>query len=563
MSNYSSVNVSCFTLFQNDISHLALPKKFTYPFCYEPHPLSVAASEQLQAHLLSQTHWQHEFGLTENAQSPIGKMFGVLVVQSPSQELGFISAFSGKLAEQNVLPHFVPPVFDMLDENGFFLSEQAVINEINQRINALSQQPELANYQTELVNCQQRNEQRIEVQRQHVIAERKKRKQQREQAKNTLNASDIQALEASLAIESVYEKNVLLALKNECEAQLLDAQHQLATLTDQIDSLKQQRKTLSAALQKKLFEQYQFANAQGKTKNLAELFVDMPHPPPAGAGECAAPKLLQYAYAHHLTPIAMAEFWWGAAPKSEVRQHKNFYPACQGKCHPILSHMLQGLTVEDNPLLTNPANGKSVEVIYEDDAIAIINKPAEFLSVPGKNITDSVYQRMKLRYPHATGNLIVHRLDMSTSGLMVIALTKKAHKQLQKQFINRTVVKRYVALVEGELREEEGEISLPLTGDYYDRPRQLVCFESGKPAHTKWQVIERINGRTRVNLYPKTGRTHQLRVHCAHIMGLQSPIVGDDLYGTRSDRLHLHAQYLAFAHPMTKENLSFEIEADF
>lgn len=312
-------------------------------------------------------------------------------------------------------------------------------------------------------------------------------------------------------------------------------------------------------------------NIQGAEKSLNGIFngtVELT--PPAGSGECAAPKLLHYAFKHGLKPLAIAEFWWGAPPKSEIRQHKQFYPACLRKCQPILGHMLEGLVVDDNPLLTNPAEGKTLSILYQDEAMAIVNKPAEFLSVPGKEIEDSVYSRMQQTFPNATGPLIVHRLDMSTSGLMVIALTKDAHKQLQKQFIQRTVTKRYVALLAGiptamADKQAAGQISLPLRGDLDDRPRQLVCHEFGKAAQTHWELshIDEMARTARVYLFPKTGRTHQLRVHCAHSEGLNTPIVGDDLYGTRANRLHLHADLLMLQHPVTREQMRFQIDPDF
>ncbi|HBW97551.1 MAG TPA: RNA pseudouridine synthase [Pseudoalteromonas sp.] len=259
----------------------------------------------------------------------------------------------------------------------------------------------------------------------------------------------------------------------------------------------------------------------------------------------------------------MAEFWWGAAPKSAIRQHKNYYPSCYSKCQPILSHMLKGLSIEDNPLLVNPAEGKTLPIVYQDDDIVIVNKPSEFLSVPGVNIEDSVYLRIQTQFPHATGPLIVHRLDMSTSGLLVVALNKRAHKALQKQFIARTIDKRYIALVDGIVPKDSGKIELPLRLDFDDKPRQLVCYKNGKPALTTWQVLERKNNITRLQLYPKTGRTHQLRVHCAHHLGLNMPIIGDTHYGKKANRLHLHAEYLALDHPITHKRLTFSVAPDF
>ncbi|MDU0355333.1 RluA family pseudouridine synthase [Paraglaciecola aquimarina] len=261
----------------------------------------------------------------------------------------------------------------------------------------------------------------------------------------------------------------------------------------------------------------------------------------------------------------MAEFWWGASPKSEIKKHKQYYPACTGKCEPILQHMLDGIALDDNPLLKNYAAGKSLEIVYQDDDLVVVNKPAEFLSVPGKAVTDSVYQRVKQQFPHATGPLIVHRLDMSTSGLMVLALNSHSNKVLQKQFIRREVEKEYVAIVEGLIEADNGEITLPLRSDIFDRPKQQVCFDQGKPAKTTWQVKQRFPqlNRTKVSLRPHTGRTHQLRVHCAHASGLNMPIVGDDLYGMRDHRLHLHAQRISFVHPTTLETLIIEKYGDF
>ena len=260
----------------------------------------------------------------------------------------------------------------------------------------------------------------------------------------------------------------------------------------------------------------------------------------------------------------MAEFWWGQSPNSEVRQHKQFYPSCKSKCEPILmGHMLQDLEMEENPFIMNHAEGKDIEIVYEDEVMLAINKPTEFLSVPGKTISDSVYARIAAKYPDATGPLIVHRLDMSTSGLLLIAKDEETYVKLQSQFIKRTIKKRYVALLDGVLKEKEGFIDLPLRVDLDDRPRQLVCYEHGKQARTNWEVIEVKNNQTRVYFYPISGRTHQLRVHASHEMGLKTPIVGDDLYGTKANRLHLHAEQLIFSHPITKEIITVSTSADF
>ncbi|WP_297892325.1 pseudouridine synthase [Shewanella sp.] len=573
---------SCFTSFTQAIDAYALPQRFTFPFYYEPHPLCVIAAEELQQHLETQQDWHHNFGLRGELTGAIGKMFGVLLVQNPQGEVGYLSAFSGKLAEQNHWPRFVPPVFDMLAKDNFFHAENLQINQLNQQLAALETHPDIPRLNAELITKQTQAEAQLAAHRQLMIAGRKSRKTQRSQLANQLTSApsdekqrENAAIEAKLSQESINEKNQLRDIKHYWEQQINAISQALSQLTDKRDALRQERKQLSAALQQKLFEQYRFLNIRGAEKSLNGIFkgtVELT--PPAGSGECAAPKLLHYAFKHGLKPLAIAEFWWGAPPKSEIRRHKQFYPACLRKCQPILGHMLQGLDIDDNPLLINPAEGKNVAILYQDDAMAIVNKPAEFLSVPGKEIEDSVYARMRQAFPHATGPLIVHRLDMSTSGLMVIALTKEAHKQLQKQFIQRTVTKRYVALLDGipdqmtaQVADQQttGHISLPLRGDLDDRPRQLVCQEFGKVAQTHWELnhIDENTRQTRVYLSPKTGRTHQLRVHCAHTEGLNTPIVGDDLYGRRANRLHLHADLLCLEHPVSREQLRFQVDPDF
>jgi len=259
----------------------------------------------------------------------------------------------------------------------------------------------------------------------------------------------------------------------------------------------------------------------------------------------------------------MAEFWWGKSPKSAIRKHKQYYPACRGKCEPILGHMLRGIDLDPNPMLVNPAIGKKMEILYDDDHIVIINKPADMLSVPGITIKDSASARIEALYPESVGPFVIHRLDMSTSGIMIFSKTKKAHEYVQRQFITRTVRKRYVALLDGYLKVDGGEIDLPLRVDLEDRPRQLVCYDHGKPAMTSFEVIERKKGTTRVYFYPMTGRTHQLRVHASHSLGLGLSIVGDDLYGQKAERLCLHAERLEFTHPVTRERMVIQVDPDF
>ncbi len=561
----------CFKTFESNVDGYTLPERFTFPFYYEPHPLCELAVEALQAKLSTAQAWQHDFGFDAHTQgcserqgNAGGKMFGVLLVRNSSGELGYLSAFSGNLAGTNQLPGFVPPVFDMLTDGSFFLTGQVEINKINHRVEELEINPDIALFKAELADVISASETAIETHRFNMTEARKLRKEKRKDAVETLSPEAVAVVIEQLGQQSVIEKLQLRDLKLHWDGQIEAAQQQLDRVTDELYRLKEQRKNQSNALQTKLFEHFSFLNPAGAEKSLQAIFSATPRQvPPAGAGECAAPKLLHYAFKHGFTPLALAEFWWGASPKSEIRKHGQFYPACQGKCQPILGHMLEGMPLDDNPLLINPAAGKDLDILYQDDDMLVLNKPSGFLSVAGKNIEDSVAFRMEQMFPHARGHLIVHRLDMATSGLMVIALHKKAHKRLQKQFIGREVEKRYEALLDGTLAEDSGLIDLPLRGDYDDLPRQLVCHEHGKPAQTRWQVIERSQGKTRLHLFPLTGRTHQLRVHCAHVEGLGTPITGDDLYGRRAERLHLHAGYLALNHPISREPLVFEVAADF
>ncbi|AEX23617.1 RluA family pseudouridine synthase [Vibrio sp. EJY3] len=553
----------CFTRFTADISGYELPEQFTFPFYYTPHPLCVLAAEQLQQHLLTQNDFEHDFGL-EDEQAGRGKMFGVLLVQNQQGELGYLSAFSGKIADQNLLPGFVPPVYDMLTDEGFFRAETDAINAINAEYKQCADNPELIELKAEIQADRASYQQEEQAQRQIMIDGRANRKLQRKQGEQTLGPDELKTLLDDLGKQSVAEKNALKYLKMAWDEKLAVKEQRLATLKHELSELKERRKTLSNALQHKLHRQYRFLNGLGQERDLVDIFATTTNPvPPAGAGECAAPKLLQYAFKHGFKPLALAEFWWGESPKSEVRQHKKFYPSCNSKCQPILGHMLQGMNVEPNPLAENWAEDKELEILYQDEAMVVVNKPSGLLSVPGKTIKDSAYTRLQAMFPDVEGPFVIHRLDMATSGILVFALTKRANKSLQKQFMARGVQKRYMALLEGELSDAEGDISLPMRGDPEDRPRQLVCFEHGKPAETHWQLIEVKNGRSKVYMYPKTGRTHQLRVHSAHHMGLNMPMVGDGLYGEKANRLHLHAEMLELDHPYSKERMSFHADCEF
>lgn len=556
---------SCFIPFDEPLEDFVLPQKFTFPFYYEPHPISLLAAKKLQAYLEVQSDWEHNFySKEETDEAAIGKMFGVLVVESKDKRLGYLAAFSGKLANENHHSMFVPPVFDMLQEDSFFVTGVKVINKINQAIKEIENDPNYWAYQEYLKDETTLSEERLAFKRKQMKQDKNRRKAIREAAREHLNPAAFKILEQSLKDESLGHQYYYKQMVKFWKARLAMTKEGLDLYLNKLNALKEERKTKSATLQRKLFNQYVFLNKDKKEKSLYDIFLPTINDvPPAGAGECAAPKLLQYAFLHDLKPIALAEFWWGESPKSEIRKHGYFYPACRGKCEPILGHMLSGIRMDDNPMLTNPAEGKTIDIVYEDEDLLVINKPADFFSVPGINIKDSVLLRMKQRYPEATGPLTVHRLDMSTSGLMLVAKKKDIHKRLQYQFIKRMVKKRYVAVLDGCIEEEGGFIDLPLRGDLDDRPRQIVCFEHGKNARTRWEVVERSKDQTRVYFYPITGRTHQLRVHAAHPKGLNLPIVGDDLYGKKDKRLLLHAESIEFLHPITKKVMKIQVDPKF
>jgi tRNA pseudouridine32 synthase/23S rRNA pseudouridine746 synthase len=494
----------------------------------------------------------------------IGKMFGVLVVKNMQGELGYLCAVSGKLAGQNQHELFVPPVFDILPKDGFFRKGEAVITQINERVTALESGHEYVLALDELREAKLLSE--------NEIASLKRLNQQRKDARAARrieleHSPTNQEREEHLKLlgnESISDHYHIKKLKKEWKERLAALESTVAMYRVEIDKLKEERKQRSAALQNEIFDQFYFVNKALEKRSVGDIFKDtLEGRPVAGAGECAAPKLFQYAFLNQLEPVALAEFWWGQSPKTEVRIHGHYYPACRGKCEPILGHMMQGLNLEENPLQHNPAEGKELSIVWEDEHLVVINKPHEFLSAPGKRIKDSVLTRLRERYPHATGPLIVHRLDMSTSGLLLAAKSLQAYINLQSQFIKREVKKRYVAVLEGNIDSDEGMVDLPLRVDLDDRPRQLVCYDYGKPAQTRWEVIKRSERYTRVHFYPITGRTHQLRVHAAHILGMNHPIVGDELYGRRSTRLHLHAERMEFRHPVSDEWLVFEANAGF
>lgn len=554
-----------FHQFKQSISQLEIPTKFDYPFYFEPTDIAKFACEEVQEYLKNQIDFEHNFGLSDDHSStPIGKMFGVLVVKNELNEIGYLAAVSGKLANTNQHHFFVPPVFDMLHKDGFFLEKEERLNEINRALDKLENDKTYIHLKIDFANFEKNSIQKIADAKQLLKVNKADRKRQRIEKSATLTIENFNEFEADLVKQSLRDKYEFRKLTEELEVEKSTLLNEINDFDAKINSLKEERKIKSNSLQNQLFEEYQFTNRFNINKSLKSIFEQTVfQKPPAGAGECAAPKLLQFAFLNQLEPICMAEFWWGDSPKSEVRKHQHFYSACTGKCEPILGHMLEGIELNENLLLQQNSDVEQLEVLYEDNDIIVINKPEEFLSVPGIEIKDSVYLRIKAQYPNATGPLIVHRLDMSTSGILILALNKDSHKALQQQFIKRKVKKRYIALLDGNIENDEGVINLPLRVDLDDRPRQMVCEENGKTAKTEFKVIKRKDGKTLIHFYPITGRTHQLRMHASHVLGLNSPIIGDDLYGKKANRLHLHAEYLEISHPKTKEIMKFQVDANF
>lgn len=536
--------------FHCDISVIALPQQFTWPFHYTPHPLCRVAADEVQAYLRSREEWRDEIAA--------GKMFGVLVVQERSGEIGFLAAFSGNLAGRNNHEYFVPAVYDMLQPDDFFRREEAEISAINRSVAELEQSAEYRNARQAVQNSKLQAEQQIALLKESLALRKAERAQRRAKGE----------AEAQLILESQRDNADLQRLKRHHRDAIAEAESLLAVFDAEIASLREERSRRSADLQMALFREFRMLNARGEASDLCELFAPTAQRiPPAGAGECAAPKLLQYAYLNDLQPLAMAEFWQGASPRGEVRHDGHFYPSCNSKCKPILMHMMQGLNVEPNPL--TEICPPEPEVLLEDESIVVINKPCGMLSVDGKSGVRSVETWARERYGEKDFPMIVHRLDQSTSGILILAKSKQVHYALQSQFIRRTVEKRYVALLEGEVAHESGTIDLPMRLDYDNRPRQMIAAD-GKQAVTEYKIVGVEDGRTRILFRPITGRTHQLRLHAAHRDGLNAPIVGDDIYGrglsadcTAGHRLCLHACLLEFDHPTMGERIRVECKADF
>ena len=563
-----------------------IPERMNNPLDYEPHPLCIAACKELQAYLAERKDWREEIDK--------GKMFGVLIVEKNDKEIGYLAAYSGQIGGRSDWKGFVPAVFDYLQPDGYFKTHEAKITELNQRIAHLINNPEIKETERILNKLHKVQEHKLNLHKMQITEAKAKRDARRQEASLHPDTKGLTPEEEQAMIkESQFLKAELRRFKK-----LISQKTPLEEMYDNyqkgLQEIKQLRKSDSDELQKWLFSQFKMLNDKGESKDLLEIFKEFNQMvPPAGSGECCEPKLLQYAFEHGLKPIQMAMFWWGESPKEEIRHHLHFYPACNGKCKPILHWMLSADVFEQASADAYIYN--KVETLYEDQELAVIHKPEGMLSVPGKDAQQpSIYSWARKQFPEATGPLIVHRLDMATSGLMVIAKTEFAYHRLQKQFTSHQVQKRYVAIVcckdkdmAQRIKDAAKMISLPLMPDYLDRPRQIVNHEQGKEAITEYEVLgseerrvksEEFNSAAnhevqssnlkvqciRLALYPKTGRTHQLRVHCAHREGLDAPILGDPLYGNvKADRLYLHAEAITFKHPLTGKEIHIERKADF
>lgn len=521
-----------------------IPETFNNPFFYYPHEITRAAVSDLLPHI--------EQFMTNNDE---GKMFGVLVVEKSCTEdeniaeICYLAAFSGQIGDKSIIPGFVPPVFDILKPNGYFKIHEAEISEINKEISLLENNPKYIQEKDNYNKLSYKAEIEIENSKINLI----KSKHNRDFIRSKGNISELE--QQNLIKESQYLKAEHKRLQRKWAKILFDSQEKIQSSEEKIAKLRAKRKFLSENLQKWIFSQYKILNYKGESCDIATVFEErLCSLPPAGTGDCCEPKLLQYALSNNLKPLQIGMFWWDNSHKNDLNIHLKYYPACSGKCKPLLEYMLPP-SIFDNSATENYNN---IEIVYQDDDIWVVYKPSGLLSVPGKVPSNSVFSILKSDFP-TIEPLMVHRLDMDTSGLLIVAKNKQSHYILQQQFVNHQVKKTYIAVLDGENlnKDECGEILLPLSPDYLNRPFQTVDFEHGKSAVTKYRAVsEHV-----VELQPFTGRTHQLRVHCAHPKGLNRPIKGDNLYGNSGGKLQLCAYKIEFTHPKTREKMTFEYQS--
>lgn len=495
-----------------------------------------------------------------------GKMLGVLIARDGDGATHTLYAFSGQLADRGFhYPGFVDPVFDYLQPDGYFKRMEADISRQNSEISRF-EDSDLSAARDEYTRVKEVYDAKISEYRKRCRRSKEKREARRE-------AGDISDTEAAEMIrQSQHEKAELRRLRKRVADDLQPYADRLKEAEARLEAMKRKRHQDSVNLQKWLFDSFMVLDALGESRSLSDIFAETPAKiPPSGAGECCAPKLLQAAYLRGWKPESIAEYWYGAPKEGEVRIHGEHYPACRGKCLPVLGWMLRGVEI-DPPLDADCGLMECFkpEVIYENRWFCVVDKPAGMLSVPGKGAAISLQEWLEQRYGAAAQVRMAHRLDRDTSGLMVATFGADAYKEMQSLFATRRVSKTYVATLEGDFESlgipRKGNVSLPLSPDWLDRPRQRVDPGNGKEALTDYEFTGVSGGRSRVLFHPRTGRTHQLRVHAASEAGLGMPIVGDPLYGRRGivkERLHLHAAKLEFTFPLDGESYCFESPAPF
>ena len=604
---------------------------FTNPFRYIPDKLVLRAGKLVTERLAEWSVMPDGTHQREAERSfAEGKMLGVLVCAKDTQ-IGFIAGFSGTIKGATGLATctvegFVPPIIDLTCPDGYFKKEEAIISELNRKIEDLTSSKKYISLKAELIDAEREKDSEIE----RLQSEIRLARMQRDEIRSEID--DPAKLEV-LIRESQFQKAELKRAKDRWKAKIASISQELKGIEDGIREMKALRSSKSDALQKWIFENAIVYNGKGESLSIWNVFAKDGLIPPGGTGDCAAPKLLNHAYTHGLTPLAMGEFWYGKSPDTAVRTQGHFYPSCTSKCGPLLGYMLQGLSIcsENDMLCRSSEHEQSIEIshchpseanhsvvdsqcsaanelkhIYEDESMIIIEKPSGMPSVPGLDGRISAQELLGDEY-HA-----VHRLDMDTSGVMIFAKTSEAAVNLRRQFEEHTIRKTYQARIcrpdsvahprvdnstKRSISEEhpmapKGNISLPLSADYDERPRQKVDFIQGKPAHTDYELLRNNpDGTSDILLYPHTGRTHQLRVHCAHTFGLGRPIIGDLLYGAYSvdaaccdaqssqtaisdtphlnaastqshtRRLCLHALSITFCHPATGEQMTFKSDA--
>ncbi len=564
----SSTDPCLWLLDDEQISSGSCTKAFTDPFRYIPDSLVCKAGKSVVSKLSEWSSMPEGSPEREIERSfAEGKMIGVLIcrpstgsIQSPS----FIAAFSGTVKDSEgrvtgTVDGFVPPIIDLTDPNGYFKNEESRITLINNKIDTLCQSRELSSLKKAFADAEsERDRQITDLHTQIRFA-----KMQRDEIR--CETSDPSRLEG-LIKESQFQKAELKRLKDRWKAEISDIASKLTAFEEEIKKLKSLRAEMSDNLQRWIFENAVVHNGNGECSSIWKIFADKGATPPGGTGECAAPKLLEYAFTHNLTPLAMGEFWYGRSPDSAVRTHGHFYPSCTSKCGPLLGYMLKGLEMAEDI----HDNNQSPVVIHEDESVIVVEKPGGMPSVPGLDGRESLQEWLSAT--HGKEIFAVHRLDMDTSGVMVFAKTSECAVNLQRQFEEHTVKKTYKARLTGSgngtlfKEKQSGSIELSLSPDHDERPRQKVDFVQGKAAFSEYETASmNPDGSTDILLYPHTGRTHQLRVHCAHTLGLASPIVGDLLYGSYSinmtppefNRLCLHALSITFRHPLTGNEMTF------